>query len=70
VLKPAGPTIALALASAVLLTIGGTWIAEQLHVSVAIVKRYMGRLLAKLGARGRVQLVIAAYEAGLVPLSR
>jgi DNA-binding NarL/FixJ family response regulator len=45
-------------------------IAQHLYVSVATVKTYVGRLIAKLGARDRVQLVIAAYEAGLVPPSR
>lgn len=45
-------------------------IAAALFVSVATVKTYVSRILAKLGARDRVQLVIAAYEAGLVPLSR
>jgi DNA-binding NarL/FixJ family response regulator len=30
------------------------------------VKSHIGRLLAKLEARDRAQLVIAAYEAGLV----
>jgi DNA-binding NarL/FixJ family response regulator len=45
-------------------------IAEHLSVSVATVKTYVSRLLAKLAARDRVQLVIAAYEAGLVPLPR
>jgi DNA-binding NarL/FixJ family response regulator len=41
-------------------------IAAHLNVSVATVKTYVGRLLAKLNARDRVQLVIAAYRAGLV----
>jgi DNA-binding NarL/FixJ family response regulator len=41
-------------------------IAADLSVSVATVKTYVGRLLAKLNARDRVQLVIAAYRAGLV----
>jgi DNA-binding NarL/FixJ family response regulator len=40
-------------------------IAERLHVSMATVKSHVGRLLAKLQARDRAQLVIAAYEAGL-----
>ncbi|WP_425464794.1 hypothetical protein [Nonomuraea terrae] len=30
-------------------------------------KTHVSHLLAKLGARTRVHLVIAAYEAGLVP---
>jgi DNA-binding NarL/FixJ family response regulator len=41
-------------------------IADELHISVATAKTYMTRLLAKLDARDRVQLVILAYQAGLV----
>lgn len=41
-------------------------IAEELFISVATAKAHVARLLAKLGARDRVQLVIAAYELGLV----
>jgi DNA-binding NarL/FixJ family response regulator len=41
-------------------------IAEQLYVSVATAKAHVARLFTKLGARDRVQLVIIAYEAGLV----
>jgi DNA-binding NarL/FixJ family response regulator len=41
-------------------------IAAELFISVATAKAHVARLLAKLGARDRVQLVIAAYEAGLV----
>jgi prevent-host-death family protein len=40
-------------------------IAERLHLTVATVKSHVGRLLMKLAARDRAQLVIAAYEAGL-----
>ncbi|GIF18403.1 DNA-binding NarL/FixJ family response regulator [Actinoplanes tereljensis] len=40
-------------------------IAAELHVSMGTVKTYVGRLLAKLGARDRAQLVVIAYEAGL-----
>jgi DNA-binding NarL/FixJ family response regulator len=35
-------------------------------VSTATAKAHVARLLAKLGAWDRVQLVIAAYQAGLV----
>ncbi|MFF4903797.1 response regulator [Streptomyces sp. NPDC001260] len=41
-------------------------IAAELCISVATAKTYLTRLLAKLDARDRVQLVILAYEAGLV----
>ncbi|MFF8815533.1 response regulator [Streptomyces pactum] len=44
-------------------------IADQLSISVATAKTYLTRLLAKLDARDRVQLVILAYEAGLVARS-
>jgi DNA-binding NarL/FixJ family response regulator len=45
-------------------------IAASLFISTATAKTHVARLLAKVGARDRVQLVIAAYEAGLVPPSR
>jgi DNA-binding NarL/FixJ family response regulator len=41
-------------------------LAGHLHLSVPTVKTHIGRLLAKLGARDRAQLVIIAYESGLV----
>jgi DNA-binding NarL/FixJ family response regulator len=41
-------------------------IAAALHMSVATTKTHVSRLLAKIGARERAQLVIAAYETGLV----
>jgi DNA-binding NarL/FixJ family response regulator len=43
-----------------------TEIAETLFVSVATVKTHVGRLLAKLDARDRAQLVVIAYETGTV----
>jgi DNA-binding NarL/FixJ family response regulator len=41
-------------------------IAAGLTVSIATVKTYVTRLLTKLDARDRVQLVIIAYDTGLV----
>jgi len=41
-------------------------IAERLVVSPATSKTYVSRLLAKLGARDRAQLVAIAYETGLI----
>jgi DNA-binding NarL/FixJ family response regulator len=41
-------------------------IADRLIVSEATVKTHVSRILTKLYARDRAQLVIAAYEAGLV----
>lgn len=40
-------------------------LAEHLGLSPATVKSYVSRLLSKLGARDRAQLVILAYENGL-----
>ncbi|MFE2070337.1 response regulator [Streptomyces sp. NPDC059467] len=45
-------------------------IAEDLFITVATAKSHVSRLLTKLGARDRVQLVITAYETGLVTLPR
>ncbi|SCF49109.1 two component transcriptional regulator, LuxR family [Micromonospora matsumotoense] len=45
-------------------------IASELWISVATAKAHVGRLLTKLDARDRVQLVIIAYEMGLVSTSR
>jgi DNA-binding NarL/FixJ family response regulator len=41
-------------------------IAAALHIAEATVKTYLGRLRAKLDVRDRVQLVIFAYDTGLV----
>ncbi|MEV5568181.1 response regulator transcription factor [Streptomyces sp. NPDC052196] len=40
-------------------------IAAELYLTVGTVKTHVSRLLTKLGARDRAQLVIAAYESGL-----
>jgi DNA-binding NarL/FixJ family response regulator len=47
---------------------GMSEIAEHLHLTVGTVKTHIGRLLAKLHARDRAQLVIAAYEGGLITI--
>ena len=46
--------------------LSNTEITETLTISMRTVKTHIGSLLAKLDARDRAQLVIAAYEAGIV----
>ena len=41
-------------------------IAERLYISVATAKTHVSRSMIKLGARDRAQLVVYAYETGLV----
>ena len=41
-------------------------LAEALHVSVPTAKTHVSRVLTKLGARDRTQLVVIAYESGVV----
>ena len=41
-------------------------IAERLYLSEATVKTHVGRILPKLGLRGRVQAVVFAYETRLI----
>jgi len=43
-------------------------ISELLHMSVATVKTHVSRILSKLGARDRTQLVVMAYQIGLIQL--
>jgi DNA-binding NarL/FixJ family response regulator len=45
--------------------LSNTEITQRLYLSMGTVKTHIGRLLAKLDARDRAQLVIAAYDAGL-----
>lgn len=46
--------------------LSNTEIADRLFLGVGTVKTHVGRLLAKLSARDRAQLVIRAYDGGLV----
>ena len=41
-------------------------IAHRIYVSQSTVKTHVFRAMTKLGARGRAQLVVLAYESGLV----
>jgi DNA-binding NarL/FixJ family response regulator len=46
--------------------LSNTEIAERLFVSVATAKTHVSRIMMKLGGRDRAQLVVTAYETGLV----
>lgn len=44
--------------------LGNSEIAAELHLSVSTVKTHLGSLMAKIGARNRVELAIWAHETG------
>src|SRR6266571_2985630 len=46
--------------------LSNTEIAERLIMSVPTAKTHVSRILAKLGARDRAQLVVLAFQSGLV----
>jgi DNA-binding NarL/FixJ family response regulator len=46
--------------------LSNTELAAALYVSLPTIKTHVSRILTKLGARDRTQLVVLAYEAGLV----
>jgi DNA-binding NarL/FixJ family response regulator len=46
--------------------LSNTELAGHLFIGEATVKTHVSNLLTKLGCRDRVQLVVAAYEAGLI----
>ena len=46
--------------------LSNTDIAEHLFVTPVTVKTHVNRAMAKLGARDRAQLVVIAYETGLI----
>ena len=54
----------------ILIEVAGGWsngeIGERLHISAATAKTHVSRLLMKLEARDRAQLVVTAYESGIV----
>jgi DNA-binding NarL/FixJ family response regulator len=56
----------LEVANAIARGLSNAEIGAQLYLSAATVKTHVTRVLAKLGVRDRVQIVVAAYECGLV----
>lgn len=49
--------------------LSNTQICGREHIGMATVKTHVNRILAKLGLRDRAQLVIVAYESGLVSVA-
>ncbi|GIG87587.1 DNA-binding response regulator [Plantactinospora endophytica] len=73
--RPAGPVAGITEREREVLTLIGlgrsnSEIADELFITVATTKSHVARLLTKLDARDRVQLVIIAYELGLVAPAR
>jgi DNA-binding NarL/FixJ family response regulator len=49
--------------------LSNTELADTLHVSLPTIKTHVSRILTKLNARDRTQLVVLAYEGGIVSAS-
>jgi DNA-binding NarL/FixJ family response regulator len=58
--------VAVAVGSGIILSLSNDEIAARLLVSPATAKTHVSRAMIKLDARDRAQLVVYAYEAGLV----
>ena len=50
--------------------LGNTEIATELHISLSTVKTHLASLMAKIGARNRVEVAIWAYQAGRIDAGR
>jgi DNA-binding NarL/FixJ family response regulator len=47
--------------------LSNTELAQKLNISHSTAKTHVSRILTKLDARDRAQLVVVAYETGLAP---
>ena len=50
--------------------LGNTEIASELHISLSTVKTHLASLMAKIGARNRVEVAIWAYRTGRIDAGR
>jgi DNA-binding NarL/FixJ family response regulator len=55
-----------ALAASAIPALSNDEISRTIYISPATVKTHASRAMAKLGARDRAQLVVFAYQAGLI----
>ena len=54
------------LAASAIPTLSNDEISRKIYISPAMVKTHASRAMTKLGARDRAQLVVFAYQAGLI----